>query len=153
MSDDSAAEAGPAGGAEYTPSPFRYPESNEAAAMAGAGAGAGVAGAGTRPSGDGEKLNSPPTPAFATETSTQRPSMESNHTNTTGVGVTEGTGAATAGHGPSTWSEVGATDSATIGHDAKPAQGSPAGGVRPLPTTPQQASTRFVQHEDSGEVV
>ena len=162
LSDDSQVETGLRGD-EYQPSPFRYPDSTQAAGMTGAAA-AGASGAGNRHSQPAsEKTGTPPAAAFMTRTDT-RPSFESNNTtNHTPPGSTPPhTAVASPTVPPAT--ESGRTDMATLGHGvqrnssiakhgqhgAAAAGDSPAAAGRPLPGTPTQ---RFVQHEDSGEVV
>jgi len=168
LSDDSQVETRMRGD-EYQPSPFRYPDSAQAAGMRGA--------AETTPArsggigGDLEKASG--TPGVLAAAAADRPSFDSDYTaatNTnTGTGTGSGTGM-TGGNGatpPSAWSDD-RTDAATVGngvrrsssiakpphaqHTVQPA-GSPGSGNRPLPTTPTLGGTRFVQHEDSGEVV
>ena len=156
FSDDSQTEARE-GGAEYQPSPFTYPDSGQAAAMGGATvvpAGAGVASGRRQYSSAENEKASPRTtiaPAFLED---NRNSVESHQTSNTGTGTPH----------DATVSDIGATDAATVGHAggvqrhssiAKHALGTstPESDPRPLPQAPQPGEPRFVQHEDSGEVV
>jgi len=163
LSDDSQVETGLRGD-EYQPSPFTYPDSMQAAGMTGAAAAGAGAGAGNRNSlPASEKTGTPPAAAFATGTDT-RPSFESsNTTNNSHPGHTTANGAPASPIVPPP-SDTGRTDAATLGHGvqrnssiakhgqhgAALAGDTPAAAGRPLPGTPTQ---RFVQHEDSGEVV
>lgn len=166
LSDDSQVEARMRGD-EYQPSPFRYPDSAQAGGMRNAADRAPLmAGrlAGGRVGEDIEKAHRPGAgfgggnaqdrPSFDSETTPHTPPTPSNpHTRLTSTGT-----------GPTSWSDD-RTDVATVAGAgiqrnssiAKPAglaqSNSPSSGARPLPSAPAMGETRFVQHEDSGEVV
>ncbi len=163
----------------YEPSPFRYPSPTQSppamsstSPVATIGASAGILAASEKAT-QGSHATRPPAPAL---TNSARPSMESANTVNTGNTTPHPTSSAAA---PTTAMTVAddtsRSDAATLGHSAaarhssirkapsqpqivppSPARAAPPLGTelaRPLPDPPRQAETRFVQHEDAGEVV
>ena len=141
LSDENQVSAGLEGD-EYQPSPFSYLDSTQAegltgaAAVAAAATGAGVGNRDSLPA--SEKTESPSAAVFVASTDT-RPSFEWNTTSSNTHPATRRhrvqKNSSIAKHGQQGGVPVGET---------------PAAAGHPLPGTPTR---RFVQHEDSGEVV
>ncbi|WVQ81565.1 hypothetical protein IAT38_003689 [Cryptococcus sp. DSM 104549] len=177
MRDNGSEEDVRVGGEMYEPTPFRYPSPPEVAAGTGvlgvgaAGAGAGAAGAragagagGARPpssypaDGVNEKTAAG---GFVPASGSRRHSVESS-----AVPATEASNQATLGHNiagaPNRMSSIRKTPSSQHVGGAPSGSGSAGTGMAPGPSggagqgaggEEEEHETRFVQHEDAGEVV